>query len=307
MSKSGTNSFHGSAYEFLRNSALDARQFIDPAQIPAFRQNQFGASFGGPIKKDKMFFFVNYEGIRLVQGVSRIGNVPGCNLIPANCIVTASNPATAQALTNTLKIFPNGTTITNGQPQVLETASRNAHENYVLGRFDYNISSKDALFVRYISDKSQFTEPFGGGGFGGTSVVPYWPEEDFEHQQFATIEWRRLISATLVNTAHASFSRPSENEFTGQTAPLGVVGGQDPLQFFPGSGRQDASLSITGLTTLGGAYQLPFNTTPNRFTEGDDMERTTFGLELLSPESIPIHTCPFSKAEIGPSAVFLTF
>ena len=164
VSKSGTNGFHGSAYEFFRHSALDARQFIDPARIPAFRQNQFGGSLGGRVKRDKMFFFVNYEGIRLVQGESRIGNVPGCNLIPANCVVTAANPVTAQALTNTLRIFPNATTIVNGQPQVLETASRNAHENYVLARFDYNISSKDSIFVRYISDKSQFTEPFGGGG-----------------------------------------------------------------------------------------------------------------------------------------------
>ena len=271
VSKSGTNAYHGSAYEFLRNSALDARQFIDPAQIPAYRQNQFGASVGGPIKKDKLFFFANYEGIRLVQGESRQGNVPGCNLIPANCVVTATNPATAQAIRNTLAIFPNATTIVNGQPQVLETASRNAHENYILGRFDYNISSKDSLFVRYISDKSQYVEPFGGGGFGGTTVIPYWPEDDFEHQQFATIEWRRLVAPTIVNTAHASFSRPSENEYTGQTAAAGLVSGQDPLQFFPGSGRQDANVTISPLTNIGGAYQLPFNTTPNRFTEGDDI------------------------------------
>ena len=88
VSKSGTNAFHGSAYEFLRNSDLDARQFIDPSQIPAYRQNQFGGSVGGPIKKDKMFFFANYEGIRLAQGESKLGPVPGCNLfIPANCAV----------------------------------------------------------------------------------------------------------------------------------------------------------------------------------------------------------------------------
>jgi hypothetical protein len=85
VSKSGTNGVHGSAYEFFRNSALDARQFIDPAQIPAFRQNQFGGSLGGPIKRDKMFFFVNYEGIRAVlanytgrnQAAGQITNMVG--------------------------------------------------------------------------------------------------------------------------------------------------------------------------------------------------------------------------------------
>jgi len=272
VSKSGTNAFHGSAYEFLRNNDLDARQFIDPAQIPAYRQNQFGGTVGGPIKKDKMFFFVNYEGIRLVQGESKLGNVPGCNLIPANCNITAANPVTAQALRNTLAIFPNATTIVNGQPEVLTTASRNAHENYILGRFDYNISSKDSIFARYISDKSQYVEPYGGGGFGGNTVLPYWPEEDFEHTQFGTVEWRRLVSATMVNVARASFSRPSENEFTGKTAAAGLVNGQDPLQFFPGTGRQDANVTLSpSITNIGGPYQLPFNTTPNRFTEGDDL------------------------------------
>jgi len=64
VSKSGTNDWHGSAYEFLRNSALDARNFYDGSTIPAFRQNQFGGSFGGPIKKDKLFFFVNDEELR---------------------------------------------------------------------------------------------------------------------------------------------------------------------------------------------------------------------------------------------------
>src|SRR5579871_1349855 len=99
VSRSGTNNFHGSLYEFLRNSALDARQFIDPAVIPPLRQNQFGASLGGPIKKDKLFFFVNYEGIQLVQGESKLGNVTGCRpdeVLPglgatsAGCTITAT-------------------------------------------------------------------------------------------------------------------------------------------------------------------------------------------------------------------------
>jgi hypothetical protein len=69
VTRSGTNNLHGSAYEFFRNSALDARNFFDPAQIPLLQKNQFGATLGGPIKKDKMFFFTNYEGIRQSIGV----------------------------------------------------------------------------------------------------------------------------------------------------------------------------------------------------------------------------------------------
>ena len=69
VTRSGSNSLHGSAYEFIRNSALDARNFFDPPKIPLFQKNQFGGTLGGPIKKDKMFFFVNYEGIRQDTGV----------------------------------------------------------------------------------------------------------------------------------------------------------------------------------------------------------------------------------------------
>ncbi len=76
VSKSGTNDFHGSGYEFLRNSAMDARNFTDPSTVPAFRRNQYGGTLGGPIKKDKFFFFVNYEGIRFSQGFSQIVTVP---------------------------------------------------------------------------------------------------------------------------------------------------------------------------------------------------------------------------------------
>jgi hypothetical protein len=76
VTKSGTNHLHGDAYEFIRNAALDARQFTDPSQIPHLVQNQFGASVGGPLQKDKAFFFANYEGFRLGHGVSQIGTVP---------------------------------------------------------------------------------------------------------------------------------------------------------------------------------------------------------------------------------------
>ena len=65
ITKSGTNEFHGDAYEFLRNSALDARNYFDGATIPEFRRNQFGGSVGGPIWKDHTFFFADYEGLRV--------------------------------------------------------------------------------------------------------------------------------------------------------------------------------------------------------------------------------------------------
>ncbi|HEV2350686.1 MAG TPA: carboxypeptidase regulatory-like domain-containing protein [Terriglobia bacterium] len=76
VTKSGSNQFHGDIYEFLRNSALDARSLNDPSQIPHLSQNQFGASLGGPIKSNRNFFFANYEGFRLSNVVSQVETVP---------------------------------------------------------------------------------------------------------------------------------------------------------------------------------------------------------------------------------------
>ena len=90
ITRSGTNQFHGGAYEFLRNSALDARNFFDGATIPPFRRNQFGAEVGGPIRKDKLFVFGDYEGVRQSKGITNPLTVPSnaarngllCSLCP---------------------------------------------------------------------------------------------------------------------------------------------------------------------------------------------------------------------------------
>ena len=93
VSKSGTNAFHGSAFDFLRNSVLDARDFFSAKSgASPFRRNQFGGSMGGPIKKNKAFFFVDYEGIRQLLEENKIATVPNC---PSACTITATNPATA--------------------------------------------------------------------------------------------------------------------------------------------------------------------------------------------------------------------
>src|SRR5580693_5994016 len=76
ITRTGTNHFHGSAYEFLRNSALDARNYFDGPKIAPFRRNQFGVAAGGPIRKDKTFIFGDYEGLRQSLGLSMVDNVP---------------------------------------------------------------------------------------------------------------------------------------------------------------------------------------------------------------------------------------
>jgi len=90
VTRSGTNQFHGSIFEYFRNSALDARGPFDGPKLPTFRQNQFGASLGGPIRKDKTFFFTNYEGLRRGLGLTRVTFVPDANA--HNGILPGLNP-----------------------------------------------------------------------------------------------------------------------------------------------------------------------------------------------------------------------
>src|SRR5207244_12493841 len=94
ITRSGTNQIHGSAYEFLRNSKLDAKNYFDDPTlpIPPFKRNQFGAAIGGRIVRDHTFFFADYEGIRQSKGISTVATVPSAN---ARNGLMCSNPAGA--------------------------------------------------------------------------------------------------------------------------------------------------------------------------------------------------------------------
>lgn len=259
VTKSGTNSFHGSAYEFIRNSDMDARNFTDPSSVPAFRRNQFGGTVGGPVKKDKAFFFFNYEGVRSDQGTSQIATVP----IAGPSAITATDPKTAAAVAAVLALYPTqglynfNTSAGTAQATVVDPTTGN--ENYYLGRFDYNVSERDSTFVRYFIDKQNGFYPFLGGNLGING------EQNIGTNQFANVEERHLFSPTVVNVARVSFSR------THVFSPLII---QHPaLQFVPDYGREDGTISITGLTGMGtgGGEAEPTNQLQNRFSEGDDL------------------------------------
>src|SRR5262249_13156456 len=163
------NDLHGSIYEFLRNNKLDARDYFDPpsqpngARNPPFRRNQFGASLGGPVKKDKAFFFVNYEGLRQLKGVSTPIFIPDANArngllpcavagagVPCNTATGLANVGFANSsVRDTLTLFP-ATTLTSPTGVVASIAQANliAHQDYLLARFDYSFSEKDSLFAR---------------------------------------------------------------------------------------------------------------------------------------------------------------
>ena len=205
VSRSGTNSLHGSGYEYLRNSDLDARNFFDGVK-PAFRQNQFGGSLGGPIKKDKLFFFVNDEELRKALGQTVVALVPDANA--HNGIVNGVNVRVNPTIAPILALYPLPTSqVGPGVGSINEVDTTTGNENYLLARVDYTISGKDSLFVRYVRDSGAITQPF-----LGSPLPPRWPEVGATRNHFATVEYHRVISPTLVNLLRFSFTRTRETD-----------------------------------------------------------------------------------------------
>jgi hypothetical protein len=266
VTKSGTNEFHGTVFEYLRNSDLDARAFYDPSQIPAFHRNQFGGSLGGPILKNKLFFFFNYEGLRNDQGLTEVA------FVPTAAARLTTNPLLAQILS----YYPLPTiNLGGGVGESFQGASQLGRENYYVARVDYNLSSSDSIFTRYINDGAFFHDPFSGG------PIPLWPETDHTANQYATVEERHIVSPSILNLARFSFVRTRESADLDNNEP--------GLSFFPD--RKNGTLAITGLSPLGSSIFLPFYFVQNKFSEGDDVYWTVgrhslrFGAELRRVDS----------------------
>lgn len=282
VSKSGTNSLHGSAYEFLRNSAMDSRSPFDTiilpgnttAHPPEFRRNQFGGGIGGPIKKDKAFFFVNYEGVRAFQGQSMvIQNLPDVNAhqgyLPCSVAGSAFACNTASGLAFVglpasiapiMALFPAVPASPTGLGNLTAVSNNITGENYVLARVDYNFSEKDSIFARFVRDNGTYQTPFSGMGSVGGVV-----ELDTTDNYFATIEEHHIFSPTLVNIARASYMRPTETEV--QNSP------QIPaLVFTPAEPNGRVTIGqAPGSPTVGISSMLPNFMIPNHFVEGDDI------------------------------------
>ncbi|PYS06000.1 MAG: hypothetical protein DMG17_33210 [Acidobacteria bacterium] len=213
VTRSGTNQFHGSVFEYFRNSVLDARGPFDGPKLPTFRQNQFGASLGGPIRKDKTFFFANYEGLRRGLGLTRVTFVPDANA--HNGILPGLNPIPLSPLIQQLLTYypiPNNS-VGGGLGRYSVVATQVGNEDYVLGRVDHMISATDSVFARYIRDRADFTDPFSG------SNLPLWPETHRTGNHYATIEERHIVSSAVVNLARFSFVRTREGSNLNDNLP----------------------------------------------------------------------------------------
>lgn len=214
-SKAGTNQFHGTIYEYLRNDVLDARQFFD-AEVPPFRQNQFGFSFGGRLIKDKTFFFTNYEGFRRRRANTFVATLPSAQFLSGNFAGAPSirDPQTQQPFPNNVipssRISPLSRRIITYLPVLgqggannFRTAlsERNDFDQFTV-RADHRLGANDTIFGRYSLLDSELFNP-GLIPLSGSSVT------DLAHN--AAIQWTHTFSPILLNEFRVGFNRNLQN------------------------------------------------------------------------------------------------
>jgi hypothetical protein len=204
VTKSGTNDFDGSAWEFHRNDALDARNYFDAGDKPDFRRNQYGFALGGPVRKDRTFFFVGYEGLREDLGRTISTVVPdldarrGILPDPAGASRTITVPV-APAVRPYLDAYPlpNGASLGGGLAALTFPFVQRVDQDYFQVRLDQNLGARDQIFVRYTFDRADQFLP---------TDFPQFPRTFRSRNQFATAEYRRALSARSLLTGRLGWS-----------------------------------------------------------------------------------------------------
>src|SRR5579863_1103113 len=207
ITRSGTNRFHGSAFEFFRNSALDARNYFNTeARKTLFQNNQFGGSLGGPIIKDKTFFFLAYEGQRENVGSDFLLNVPTqAQIAEAQTVALATGQITAinPALTSILGFYPQSNT-----PQIASVVNdKNDLDNFSV-KVDQNLTNTEQLTGRYAFGQSYQVFPLGNnGGFGKGSRLPQFAQTSPTRVQVVSVSLLSTLSPTRINEVRFGYSR----------------------------------------------------------------------------------------------------
>ncbi len=239
QTESGTNSFHGTAYEFLRNSALDARNFFDGSSVPPFRRNQFGASAGGPLIKNRTFVFADYEGIRQALTNSDLIFVPTA-LARTGQLVKGTvkvNPLVAPYLA--LWPLPNGPT--SGDTGIYSFGSnQRANEDFFTTRVDHTFSSDDFMHGTYLFDNGNTQGPDNMDALViGTSI----------RRQMATLEETHVFNSQLLNTARVGFTR-TVADAPRTFAVINPLANDTSLGFL--TGLPPGQITVTGIESFQG-------------------------------------------------------
>jgi hypothetical protein len=258
LTKSGTNRFAGSLFEFHRNDAMDAKNYFDTGDKPDFHRNQFGGTIGGPIALDRAFFFLGYEALieRLGRTISTV--VPDDN---ARLGILPSGTVPISPLVQPyLDEFPvaNGPSLGQGLAAFTFPFNQTLDQHFVQGRVDYNASASRQFFGRYtLDDTNQFLP----------TDYPQFPREFFSRNQFFTGEYRQVLSNRTLATARLGFSRTRIGQNVQSNATQALP------EFVPGRGFAGA-IDIGGMKRFGPQSSANLRLVQNVFSLSNDLVHT---------------------------------
>ena len=291
ITQSGTNQFHGSVFEFLRNSAMDARTIFDINPTPGatssaapFRRNQFGGSIGGPIKRDQLFFFANYEGFRHRLGVGSVAVVPDQNvrqgLVPnAATGVYAPVAGTRPEMLNYFQLWPQpngpevfvpstvvgGGLVPSGSAYAYSSPKQSIDEDFGTMKTDYNVGRNDALSVSYTIDDGSNLSPLADPLFANSLAL---------RSQVASLRETHILSPQVLNTFSTGFSRATFALDSALLASfksnLSFVAGQDPGGIIIGG--TTSTTAAAALTSAGPNNAAGARNARNLFTFADTIQ-----------------------------------
>jgi len=278
VTASGTNQLHGDVFEYLRNSALDARNFFDATiGTPPFKRHQFGGALGGPIKKDKLFLFGTYEEFRQVLARSSVAVVPGTNARKGLCAGPPCGPAGSPvpnlkpAMLPYANIFwptPTGPDNADGSANAVSNPGESRHEHFGLARFDYTISAKDSLSINYTVDNGFRSVPFVDPNFSTQSEID---------GMTASVQETHIFTPSLVNVVTSGFNRTFATLVQAPAVPIPsnllFVPGGNPGSIVIGGGVITAQPSVVAAAP----GNNPSIGVRNYFTESDDVHWTKGG------------------------------
>jgi len=309
ITKSGTNTFHGSAYEFIRNQVTDAKNFFTQAntKTPSFKQNTFGGTLGGPILKDKAFFFFGYEGQRIRQAVTALATVPTSTMLGGTFASTAAAPLydpntgaklpvgtvnlttafSGEAINWSSAAAKAGQLIANlGFPAPTNSAAssnynfneiRSENMNEYTGRIDGSLSQKDSVNFSYNAFIDPAFEP--SNSLCSSYVLPNFGCFTNQISTLINLTYQRIFSPNLINSITVGYQRlqqprVQQDDTSIGSAYTGLPGGPYFTQPNYANNLGLPNTSISGFATIGGATNLPQNRWDGHYVIADQVTWT---------------------------------
>src|SRR6266446_6187833 len=264
VTKSGTNSLHGTLFEFLRDSKFDAPNYFDPVDavtgrqtVPPFTRNQFGGTAGGPIVKNKLFYFGSYEGLRQNLSLTHLARLP--NAAAHNGVLPTGTVAISPLVKPYLDLLypiPDGRDFGDGTAELRHTDTDPTHENFFVGKIDWQLGDNDSIFVRVSSDRSDAN---------AHQENPLFVEPTTTDTRYFTYQDQHLFSSRLLNVARGAINRTNRtDDFVSTTAiPQNLYFTTDP--------HFGAITITTGITTPGTTATTPVDYTQTLYQFSDTL------------------------------------